>query len=102
MVRHVSPAVASPGDPPLFRLQRGDILALLPKGQAERGYHLYQDRRVVRITWTGDDLEAELSSPPCTGVQDVRQRFARQALYGKQVLQLALVVELWITHRISA
>ena len=66
MVRHVSPAVASPGDPPLFRLQRGDILGLLPKGQAERGYHLYQDRRVVRITWTGDDLEAELSSPPCT------------------------------------
>jgi hypothetical protein len=41
-------------------------LGKLPRGIAERGYHLYQDRRVVKITWTGQDLESELVSPPCS------------------------------------
>ncbi len=66
MARHVGPAVGPTGDQPLFRLQRGDLLGALPKGAAERGYHLYRDRRVVRITWSGDDLEAELTNPECT------------------------------------
>jgi hypothetical protein len=33
---------------------------------AERGYHLYQEHRVVRIVWTGDGLESELAQPDCS------------------------------------
>jgi superfamily II DNA or RNA helicase len=47
----------------LFRLNRGEILGMLPKDVAERGYRLYQERHVSRITWLGDDLEAELEQP---------------------------------------
>ncbi len=50
----------------LFEIRTGEVLGKLPRGIAERGYHLYQDRRVVKITWTGQDLESELVSPPCT------------------------------------
>ena len=49
----------------LFLIQSGEVLGKLPRGIAERGYHLYQDRRVARIAWTGEDLEAELVSPGC-------------------------------------
>jgi len=50
----------------LFEIHSGEVLGKLPRGIAERGYHLYQDRRVVRITWTGEDLDADLVSPACT------------------------------------
>jgi superfamily II DNA or RNA helicase len=49
----------------LFHVKKGQILGGLPRGVAERGYHLYQERRVIRIVWTGDGLEAELSQPSC-------------------------------------
>ena len=49
----------------LFKIHVGEVLGKLPRGIAERGYYLYQDRRVERITWTGEDLEADLSSPAC-------------------------------------
>jgi len=50
----------------LFHIKRGEILGDLPRGIAERGYHLYQERRVTRIVWTGDGLESEISQPACT------------------------------------
>ena len=50
----------------LFKIHPGEVLGKLPRGIAERGYHLYQDRRVVKITWTGEDLDAELVSPAST------------------------------------
>jgi len=50
----------------LFGIHTGEVLGRLPRGIAERGYHLYQDRKVARITWTGEDLEADLVSPACT------------------------------------
>jgi hypothetical protein len=50
----------------LFEIQTGEVLGKLPRGIAERGYHLYQDRRVAKITWTGEDLESELTSPALT------------------------------------
>jgi hypothetical protein len=50
----------------LFEIHTGEVLGKLPRGIAERGYHLYQDRRVAKITWTGEDLEAELTSPAST------------------------------------
>ncbi len=50
----------------LFEIHAGEVLGKLPRGVAERGYYLYQDRRVARITWTGEDLEADLVSPACT------------------------------------
>jgi superfamily II DNA or RNA helicase len=50
----------------LFHIKRGEILGDLPRGIAERGYHLYQERRVIRIVWTGDGLESEISQPACT------------------------------------
>jgi len=50
----------------LFEIHTGEVLGKLPRGIAERGYHLYQGRRVAKITWTGEDLEADLVSPACT------------------------------------
>ena len=50
----------------LFEIHTGEVLGKLPRGIAERGYHLYQDRRVAKITWTGEDLESELTSPALT------------------------------------
>ena len=50
----------------LFEIHTGEVLGKLPRGIAERGYHLYQDRRVAKITWTGEDLESELTSPAST------------------------------------
>jgi hypothetical protein len=50
----------------LFEIHSGEVLGKLPRGIAERGYHLYQDRRVAKITWTGEDLESELTSPATT------------------------------------
>ena len=50
----------------LFEIHTGEVLGKLPRGIAERGYHLYQDRRVAKITWTGGDLESELTSPAST------------------------------------
>ncbi len=49
----------------LFEIHTGEVLGKLPRTIAERGYHLYQDRRVVKITWTGRDLDAEIVSPSC-------------------------------------
>ena len=49
----------------LFHIKSGQILGDLPRGTAERGYHLYQERRVIRILWTGDGLESEISQPVC-------------------------------------
>ena len=34
----------------LFEIHTGEVLGKLPRGIAERGYHLYQDRRVAKIT----------------------------------------------------
>jgi hypothetical protein len=64
-------ADSTPGRKPksrsgLFEIHTGEVLGKLPRGVAERGYHLYQDRRVAKITWTGEDLEAELVSPAST------------------------------------
>jgi superfamily II DNA or RNA helicase len=50
----------------LFRINRGQLLGMLPRGTAERGYRLYQERQVVKIIWSGELIEAELSHPPCT------------------------------------
>ncbi len=50
----------------LFHIKSGEILGDLPRGTAERGYHLYSERRVTRIVWTGDGLESEISQPACT------------------------------------
>ena len=49
----------------LFHIKSGEILGDLPRGVAERGYHLYSERRVTRIVWTGDGLESEISQPAC-------------------------------------
>lgn len=50
----------------LFRINRGQILGRLQRDAAERGYHLYQDRRVMKIVWQGDHVEAALVQPECT------------------------------------
>ena len=39
---------------------------MVPRHVAERGYQLYQDRRVHRVQWHGDNLESELRNPSCT------------------------------------
>ncbi len=58
----------------LFEIHTGEVLGKLPRSVAERGYHLYQGRRVVKITWTGEDLDAELVSPACAvRISDVGQ-----------------------------
>ena len=60
----------------LFEIRTGEVLGKLPRGIAERGYHLYQDRRVARIAWTGEDLEADLVSPACTvRISDIGNEF---------------------------
>ena len=60
----------------LFEIRTGEVLGKLPRGIAERGYHLYQDRRVARITWNGEDLEADLVSPACTvRISDIGNEF---------------------------
>ena len=66
MTRDSFPAGRNGQPAGLFHITSGEILGGLPRGVAERGYHLYQERRVVRILWTGDGLEAELSQPGCT------------------------------------
>jgi superfamily II DNA or RNA helicase len=50
----------------LFRVNRGQILGMLQRDTAERGYHLYQDRRIMRILWAGNHIEATLVQPECT------------------------------------
>ncbi|MGD9252532.1 MAG: DEAD/DEAH box helicase [Holophagae bacterium] len=66
MTSDSSPGRDSSSRSNLFEIRTGEVLGKLPRGIAERGYHLYQDRKVVKITWTGQDLESELVSPPCT------------------------------------
>ncbi len=65
----------------LFEIHTGEVLGKLPRGVAERGYHLYQGRRVVKITWTGEDLDADLVSPACSvRISDVgREEFLASA-----------------------
>ncbi len=65
MVRHPGAFTA------LHILGKGEVLGLLGRGQAESAYRLYQDRRVEKILWTGEALEASLNGPRCTvQVQD--------------------------------
>ena len=45
----------------LESLARGILLGFLPKEVAERGYNLYRERLVQRVSWTGDAIVAELS-----------------------------------------
>ena len=71
MTRDPHHAGSSSGPAGLFHIKSGQILGDLPRGTAERGYHLYQERRVIRIVWTGDGLESEISQPVC----NVRQGF---------------------------
>jgi len=47
------------------RMTRGDVLGMLTKSVAQRGYALYQNRNVSRVYWSGGDLEANFSSPGC-------------------------------------
>jgi hypothetical protein len=63
MTSDSSPGRANHSRSGLFEIHTGEVLGKLPRSIAERGYHLYQDRRVVKITWTGRDLDAELVSP---------------------------------------
>jgi len=65
----------------LFEIHTGEVLGKLPRGVAERGYHLYQGRRVVKVTWTGEDLDAELVSPACAvRISDIgREEFLASA-----------------------
>ncbi len=65
----------------LFEIHTGEVLGKLPRGVAERGYHLYQGRRVVKITWTGEDLDAEMVSPACAvRISDIgREEFLASA-----------------------
>jgi len=64
MVRSRSSALSGGSASSLCRLGRGEILGLLTRGPAERGYTLYQEHKVARLTWTGEDLEGELKNPP--------------------------------------
>ncbi len=61
-----TPDKAGGGSDLLFRINRGQILGVLPRGTAERGYHIYQDRRVMKIGWAGEYIEATLVQPECT------------------------------------
>ena len=65
----------------LFEIHTGEVLGKLPRDVAERGYHLYQGRRVVKITWTGEDLDADLLSPACAvRISDIgREEFLASA-----------------------
>ncbi len=49
--------------PRFASVSRGDVLGLLARGAAERGYAIYQERRVSRLLWEGDELEASVSGP---------------------------------------
>jgi hypothetical protein len=51
---------------PLRRFSRGQVLGQLTREVAERGYQLYRERKVVRVTWTGTQVEAVLTGPPTT------------------------------------
>jgi hypothetical protein len=65
----------------LFRINRGQILGMLPRGHAERGYHIYQDRRVMKIVWAGEYIEATLVQPECTvKIPAPRPEFPLEAL----------------------
>ncbi|MCU0233634.1 MAG: DEAD/DEAH box helicase [Thermoanaerobaculales bacterium] len=66
MTSDSSPGRTSDSRSGLFEIHTGEVLGKLPRSIAERGYHLYQDRRVIKITWTGQDLDAELVAPVCT------------------------------------
>jgi len=66
MTRNSRPPGSSRTPAGLFHVNRGEILGDLPRGVAERGYHLYSEHRVIRIVWTGDGLESEISQPACT------------------------------------
>lgn len=51
---------------PLASLHRGSILGLLPRGEAETAYRLYESRSVDRVLWDGNGLEGTLLRPACT------------------------------------
>lgn len=51
---------------PLRRCSRGQVLGQLTREVAERGYQLYREHRVVRVTWTGAQVEAVLTGPATT------------------------------------
>jgi len=66
MARRTIPATRRTGASSLYRLGRGELLGLLPRDIAERGYRLYEERCVGRILWTGAALEGELANPQST------------------------------------
>ena len=81
MASDSTPGRMFPSRSGLFEIHTGEVLGKLPRGVAERGYHLYQGRRVVKITWTGEDLDAELISPACAvRISDIgREEFLASA-----------------------
>ncbi|NOZ79363.1 MAG: DEAD/DEAH box helicase [Acidobacteria bacterium] len=54
------------GRSPLATLEKGRLLGLLPKNQAESAFRLYQSHQVDRIVWTGNGIEGTLRQPACT------------------------------------
>ncbi len=62
MARPTTPLETGASSSRLARISRGDVLGLLPRGIAERGYSFYQERRISKIVWTGDDLESTISN----------------------------------------
>jgi hypothetical protein len=50
----------------LLRITRGEMFGLLPRTTAERGYVVYQERRISKILWTGEGIEAQVSGPTAT------------------------------------
>ena len=52
--------------PALARLNKGDLLGLLDRGTAERGFRLYREHSIARIVWTGEGVEGSLGFPRIT------------------------------------
>jgi hypothetical protein len=50
----------------LARIARGELLGLLGREQAERGYLLYRESRIQRFSWGGDELEGVFAGAPGT------------------------------------
>ena len=62
---------------PLVTLERGSLLGLLPRTQAESAFRLYQSHHVDRILWTGSGIEGRLRQPECVVHIDVSNRRGR-------------------------
>ncbi|MCP4895921.1 MAG: DEAD/DEAH box helicase [bacterium] len=66
MTHREAAASRSSGLSLLGRIHRGEVLSLLPRGEAERSYGLYQEKRINSVRWTGNEIEADLEGPDCT------------------------------------